>query len=213
MSLGLPAAELGTASDAELMARVLGGVAVAGTAWVERLAALPFWERRALDAAALQATYGVDGESAQRLLALWELAERWYPDERPAIAGARDACLLLDGLRRQANEQLVVISVDARRRPLDTTTVALGSLNTSRFVPRDVLSPALRHGAVAVIVGHNHPSGDPSPSAADVAVTAQLRHACTAVGIVLLDHIIVTANSHYSFCDDCGWDRENEKAA
>jgi DNA repair protein RadC len=69
-----------------------------------------------------------------------------------------------------------------------------------------VFGPALRRDAVAVIVGHNHPSGDPSPSRADRVVTAALRGAGDLLGVPVLDHIIVTRRAHHSFRDVEGWE-------
>lgn len=207
-------AGLGDRREAELIAVVLGGPdpAAAIAAQAERLAAVPFWQRRVLGASGLVREHGVPVEQAVRLVALWELAERWYPDERPAIAGPRDALPLLEGIRRSRREEVVAILLDARHRPIGVETVAVGSLNAARLLPRDILAPALRRDSVAVIIGHNHPSGDPAPSRADRMVTAALREAARLVGIELLDHIIVTEREHHSFRDIEGWDAA-ERAA
>jgi DNA repair protein RadC len=200
-------AGLGERREAELIALVLGGgdptAAIAGHA--ERLAAVPFWERRLLGAAGLAERHGLPAEHAARLAALWELAERWYPDERPSVSGPRDVLHLLEGIRREAREIVVVVLLDARHRPIGVETVAVGSLNAARLLPRDVLAPAFRRDAFAIILGHNHPSGDVGPSRADRAVTATLREAARLVGIELLDHVIVTAREHHSFRDAEGW--------
>ena len=194
--------------EAELIARVLGGAEPApdlrsmGT----RLARIPIWERRALGAAGLTRDHGVNAQRAIRLAALWELADRWYPDDRPAIASPRDAVLLFADLRTVRREEIVVLMLDARHRPIARETVAVGTVNASRLAPRDVFGPALRRDAVAVIIGHNHPSGDPSPSRADRVVTAALRGAGDLLGVPVLDHIIVTRRAHHSFRDVEGWE-------
>jgi DNA repair protein RadC len=194
--------------EAELIARVLGGAEPApdlrsmGT----RLARIPIWERRALGAAGLTRDHGVNAQRAIRLAALWELADRWYPDDRPAIASPRDAVLLFADLRTARREEIVVLMLDARHRPIARETVAVGTVNASRLAPRDVFGPALRRDAVAVIIGHNHPSGDPSPSRADRVVTAALRGAGDLLGVPVLDHIIVTRRAHHSFRDVEGWE-------
>ncbi len=206
---------LATTSESELMARVVAGMepAAAVLAWAERLARVPFWERRSLGAAGLTRQHRIPAETAVRLAALWELAERWYPDERPAIASARDAALLLDDLRAQRREHVVVVLLDARHRPMWRETVAIGTINASRLLPRDVLAPALRRDAVGVLVGHNHPSGDPTPSRADRIVTSALRNAAELVGMALVDHVIVASTGHYSFRESEGWDRSQPHAA
>jgi len=194
--------------EAELIARVLGGADPAPElrAMGTRLACIPIWERRALGAAGLTRDHGVNAHRAVRLAALWELAERWYPDDRPAIASPRDAVLLFADLRVARREEIVVLMLDARHRPIARETVAVGTVNASRLAPRDVFGPALRRDAVAVIVGHNHPSGDPSPSRADRVVTAALRGAGDLLGVPVLDHIIVTRRAHHSFRDVEGWE-------
>ncbi|MHB8719078.1 MAG: JAB domain-containing protein [Candidatus Dormibacteria bacterium] len=199
--------ELAGASDAELLTTVLAGTRPAPevTLLAGRLARLTPWQRRQLGAAGLSREHGVAADRALRLAALWELAERWYPDERPAVSSPREAVLLLGGLREAPTEQVWVILLDSRHRPVRTETIAVGCLNSTRLTPRDALAPALRHGAAAFVVAHNHPSGDPSPSQADRAVTAALRNAADLVCVPLLDHIIVAAHGHHSFRDAEGW--------
>lgn len=200
-------ADLAARSEAELIATVLGGPEPAAEMLRcgARLSRLPFWERRSLGAAGLISEHGVAPQRAVRLAALWELADRWYPDDRPEVISPRDAVLLLDGLRRLRVERVVAILLDARRRLLRVETIAHGTHNASRFQPRDLLAPALSHGASAVILAHNHPSGDPSPSAADRRVTDTVREAAALVGIGLVDHVIVAARSHHSFCVAEAW--------
>ena len=152
--------------------------------------------------------HGVAASYATRIIAIWELAERAAPDERPAIASPRDALLLLDRLRSLRREEVAAVLLDARHRPMGVETIAVGSVNSSRLQPRDVFGPALRHGSVAVIIGHNHPSGDHTPSRSDRVVTAALRAAGEMLGVAVLDHIIVTRGGHYSFRDSERWELE-----
>lgn len=80
-------------------------------------------------------------------------------------------------------------------------TISVGSLTANIVHPREVFQPAVEHGAVAVIIAHNHPSGDLEPTPADREVTGQLRAAGTILGIDLLDHII-TQDSYKSLMED-----------
>ncbi|MBI2516008.1 MAG: hypothetical protein HYV95_03755 [Opitutae bacterium] len=103
-------------------------------------------------------------------------------------------------------ESFWVILLDRRNHPIGRTMVSLGTLTSSLVHPREVLRAAILGSAAAIIVGHNHPSGDPTPSQADIQVTRQLREACRAVDIDLLDHVIVgeveadpTGRGYYSF--------------
>lgn len=207
--LAVPAdRDLGARTDAELIAQVLAGAEPAAEVLRcgAELAKLPFWERRSLGIAGLVRDHGVAPNRAVRLAALWELAERWYPDERPTITSPRDALLILDGLRGAPTERVDCVLLDARHRPIRVVTVAVGTINASRLQPRDVLAPALVAGAGAVILAHNHPSGDPTPSRADRQVTAALRQGADLVGIRLLDHLIVSRTGHHSFRQDEDWD-------
>ncbi|MBV8300480.1 MAG: DNA repair protein RadC [Candidatus Dormibacteraeota bacterium] len=202
-----PAVNASALSDGELIARILGGAepSVELRAVSARLARIPAAQRAVLGVHDLAREHGVTPERAARLAAVWELAGRWQPDERPAITAPRDAVLLLEPLRNARREEIWVLLLDARHRCVALETVAVGTLNASRLAPRDVFSPALQRDAVAVILGHNHPSGDPSPSRADRVVTAAVRSAGEMLGIALLDHVIVTRHSHHSFRENEGW--------
>ena len=102
-------------------------------------------------------------------------------------------------------ECLIAIFFDARHRVIGYAEVARGTLNATRFTPRDVLVPALKIGCAALAVAHNHPSGAVDPSRADRVVTAALRSACELIGIPLLDHVIVTETGFWSFADSQEW--------
>jgi len=208
-------ASLASRPEDELIAQVLGGAEPPATllATAGRLARLPFWERRALGASGLVRDHRVPPREAIRLAALWELAERWYPDERPADTPRGAALHLLQGLRALSREEVWALLLDARHRLISVEPVVAGSLNSARLLPRDVLAPALRAGAAALIVAHNHPSGEVTPSRADRLVTVALRDAARLLGLPLLDHIILTTRSHFSFREVEAWETEGATAA
>ena len=106
----------------------------------------------------------------------------------------------------EITECLLAIFLDARHRVTGYAEIARGTLNAARFTPRDVLVPTLQVGCGALAIAHNHPSQDPTPSRADRKVTVALRQACRLVGVVLLDHLIVTDSAYYSFKEAEGWD-------
>jgi DNA repair protein RadC len=198
---------LAPSSEADLTARVLAGPEPAAEVlrWAEALARMPFWERRALTAEALARDHGVPPGHAARLVALWELAERWFPDERPAIGSSRDAVLLLSSLAAADAETVMLLMLDARYRVLGVQTIAVGSANVARVQPRDVFAPALRAGAAAIVVAHSHPSGDATPGRADRRITMALREAAGVVGVPLLDHLVVARRAFHSFARGDGW--------
>ncbi len=101
--------------------------------------------------------------------------------------------LLGPELRALHKESLRIILLDTRYNFIRTEEISLGSVNESIAHPRDVFRPALIYSAYAVIVAHNHPSGDPSPSQADHSLTRRLREAAELLQIKLLDHVIIGA--------------------
>lgn len=113
-------------------------------------------------------------------------------DVRPAIGGPRDvANLLMPDLRYLKKETLKSILMDTKNRVLSIKTVSIGDLSSSIVHPREVFKDAIIASAASLIVAHNHPSGDPTPSADDVAVTKRLMDAGVIIGIDLLDHIVI----------------------
>jgi DNA repair protein RadC len=88
-------------------------------------------------------------------------------------------------------EKFWVLCLNRKNRLLKEVEITSGTATSSLAHPREVFRAAIRHGAAAVVCAHNHPSGDPAPSAADVQVTRQLREAARAVDIELLDHVVV----------------------
>lgn len=106
----------------------------------------------------------------------------------------------------EITECLLAIFVDARHRVSGYAEIARGTLNANRFMPRDVLVPALHANALGLVLCHNHPSNVVTPSASDRRVTVALREACNLVGIALLDHLIVSPDDYFSFRASDGWD-------
>ena len=94
--------------------------------------------------------------------------------------------------------ELRVVLLDTRYRLMRVESVSVGSMNESIAHPREIFRPALTYSAYAVIVVHNHPSGDPSPSQTDHSLTRRLAEAAELLQIKLLDHIIIGASGHSS---------------
>ncbi len=120
-----------------------------------------------------------------------------------AVRDGRDvARLVRDSTRESRAECFFAVLLDGRHRLLSLQLVALGSVDAVAVHPREVFTRAIRDSAAAVIVAHNHPSGDPSPSTEDRLVTARLREVGELVGIPLLDHLVVGVERYYSFTDE-----------
>jgi DNA repair protein RadC len=96
-------------------------------------------------------------------------------------------------------EQFKVVLLDIKNKVIKDILVSQGSLTSSIVHPREVLKPAIQASAASVIFIHNHPSGDPEPSADDIEITNRLGKSCSIIGINMLDHIIVAENGYYSF--------------
>ena len=140
------------------------------------------------------AAWGVEARVARRVAAAFELGravERAGEAERKVVRGAPDvARIVAPELRGMGVEVFLVLFLDARNGVLGVAEAARGTLTAAPVHPREVLGPAVRRGAVAVVVAHNHPSGDPTPSAADRAVTERLVKAGEVLGVPVLDHLV-----------------------
>jgi DNA repair protein RadC len=111
------------------------------------------------------------------------------------------ARVLASEFERLDREKFIVLLLDAKHRVIGVNTVSIGSLTASIVHPREVFKPAIAGNSAAVILAHNHPSGDPAPSLEDVELTKRLREAGELLGIRLLDHVILGDGTHYSFVD------------
>jgi DNA repair protein RadC len=186
-------------SDAELLALFLGSGLRGGDAvdTARALLAAHGPLRALLDRspAALAALPGLGPARACTLAAALELGDRRLAGELargealtdPQAAGRYFA----RRLRHQPREVFAALFLDTRHRALAFEELFRGTVDGAEVHPREVARLALAHNASAVIVGHNHPSGNPEPSAADHAVTARLKQALALVDIRLLDHVIV----------------------
>ena len=137
---------------------------------------------------------GLGPAKSAELLAVLEIGKRIArsPSKQTTIRTPKDAdALLLPLLRGEKQEQFVVLSLDVRSCLIRCDTLFIGTLDQALVHPREVYALALRRGAARIIVAHNHPSGDPTPSANDKTVTIRLHEAGKVMGIDLVDHIIV----------------------
>ncbi|HEY8062259.1 MAG TPA: DNA repair protein RadC [Gemmatimonadales bacterium] len=162
---------------------------------LRRLAARPPGE--------LMLTAGVGRAKAGRLLAAFELADRIAREERPAvprIAEPGDVVRLVGSrLRDLQVEEFHLLALDTRSRVLRDVLVTRGLLDSSLVHPREVFRAAISEAAAGIILVHNHPSGDPTPSAEDRAVTRQLVAAGQLLDLPVYDHVIVAGDRFVSF--------------
>ena len=180
----------------ELLAALLGGRRQIETA--QALLARFGSEQRLARATAdeLAGVAGIGPAQAARLLAALELGRRFLAEshvERPSIHSPEDAAvLLMHRVHHLDQEHMFVLILDTRNRLIgEPVQVYRGSLNSSLVRVGEILRPAVRVNAAALIVVHNHPSGDPSPSPEDVAVTRAIVKAGKLLDVDVLDHLII----------------------
>lgn len=138
--------------------------------------------------------FGLGPARTTRLLAAFELGFRAARPPRRAGLTVRSPAdvhpVLREEFRGLDRERFLALYLDTRHRLMAAETVSVGSLNASLVHPREVFKPAVAMSAAAVIVAHNHPSGDPSPSGDDLDLTARLDRCGDLLGIALLDHLV-----------------------
>lgn len=115
--------------------------------------------------------------------------------ERPQVRDARGAAETLSAyLAGEDREHFVVMLLNGKNRIIGINTVSIGSLSSSLAHPREIFKPAILANAAAIILAHNHPSGEVEPSREDMEITKRLRGAAELLGIKLLDHLILGNN-------------------
>lgn len=123
-----------------------------------------------------------------------------YDLESAVIRSPRDAYKVFNSvldMENLPNEHFVMLSLNTKNEVVGVHTIFVGSLNSSIVHPREVFQRALLNNAASIMVAHNHPSGNPTPSPEDIDVTKRLKEAGGIVGIELLDHIIIGHEGRY----------------
>ncbi len=186
---------LGTGGGGEDVLSVARGLLATGGGSLRRLAARP--------PAELQRTSGVGPAKAARLIAALELGSRLVQEGRPAVIRLRTPAdvvrLVGTRLRDLPVEEFHVLALDRQNQLLRDVTVTRGVLDGSLVHPREVFRAAIAEAAGGVVLVHNHPSGDPTPSPEDRAVTRQLVSAGQLLDLPVYDHVIVAGDRWMSF--------------
>jgi DNA repair protein RadC len=152
---------------------------------------------------ALRRVPGVGPAKAAQMLAAVELGRRTLlrgAARRMAFASPRElAAFLIPRFSARPVEHFGLVLLDVRQRLLKSLTLTVGTLDCSVVHPRDVFREALEGGAVTVVLFHNHPSGDPTPSDDDARLTWRMVEAGELLGVEVLDHLVLADASYYSF--------------
>ena len=145
---------------------------------------------------------GLGRASAAKLSAVFELGRRAYGkdrgEERPKVTKPKEVFERVRDIARARKEHLVGLYLDAQSGLLHQETLSIGTLNTTRTHPREILYPAVVHLAMGFILVHNHPSGSLEPSAEDLEFTRSVQRAGELMGIELYDHLIVVKGGYAS---------------
>ena len=149
----------------------------------------------------LKKELGIGDAKACQVVACFELGRRlarFKADKKPLIKDARSvAKIFIPEMSSLKKEHFKGIYLDSRKRIIREETIFIGSLNESVIHPREIFEIALNENAAALILLHNHPSGDPKPSSEDIEITKELVKAGDILGIPVLDHIII-GNQKYT---------------
>jgi DNA repair protein RadC len=138
---------------------------------------------------------------ARILLAAFELSRRAFADDEKSlnvISSPTDVLPLLWDIRSATKEHFLALLLNARHHLIHRETVSIGSLTASMVHPRELFCAAIQHHAASIILCHNHPSGDTTPSQDDIELTRRLTKAGEILGIEILDHVIVAGDNHLS---------------
>lgn len=192
-------------SDGEILALLLGSGSSKQNAitLAKKILKRFNWDKlREVSIENLQEIDGIGKAKATRIKAAIEVGERVF---RPAplnrvVINSRDKALAeLKEIAAKKQEYVVVLYLNARSEMIQKETVGLGNLNTNLIEPKEVFAPALATPCSGIILAHNHPSGDPSPSQEDLAFTKRIWEGGRIMGVDLLDHIIVAEERYFSF--------------
>jgi DNA repair protein RadC len=151
----------------------------------------------------LKDIHGLGTAKACEIVACFELGRRMLKD-KPSIVHltAKDVWERMADVRASKKEHFVVFYLDSRNKENERAIISVGTLNASLVHPREVFELAIQHSARGIILSHNHPSGDPTPSQEDLDITRKLVSAGEILGISVLDHVIVTKDAWRSMKND-----------
>ena len=197
-----------TLSNAELLALVLrtGNSEKSALELAEEVLSYSQTEVGGLGRACVRELTTIDGigtAKACSIVAGLELAKRFMSDRastsRSIVRDCADVVdLVMEDLAYEKREILIALLLNVKGEVESKEIISIGELAATNVHPREVFSPAIRKGAAGIVVVHNHPSGDPTPSTEDIAATRRLMEASRIVGIKLVDHVIIGDGNYVS---------------
>ena len=200
-------------SDAQLLSIIIGnGSGALGKSAVDlaRMLLKGFGSLEGIENAGIAELCGVEGiteAKAAQVKSSLELGKRIVAEKHAPYGKAFSTSEEIYGyfapfLKNLKKEVFKIILLDSQNTMMRDVTISEGSLDKSIVHPREVFKPAIRESAAAIILMHNHPSGDPAPSRNDKSITEKLVSTGEIMGIKVLDHIIIGKKGYFSFCDE-----------
>ncbi|MBU4502194.1 MAG: DNA repair protein RadC [Nanoarchaeota archaeon] len=193
-------------SSQELLALIIGrGVSKKSVMTIAQELLSRFGNIKAISEATLEELSQIKGigiAKAAQLKASFELARRKdeHDGERLSVKSHQDVIKVVrQRLKDKKKEQFLVLCLDTRNNLIRICTISIGTLDANLVHPREVFKEAIQSLASSIILVHNHPSGNPEPSEADIDITKRIMETGKIVGIDVLDHIIVADNKSFSF--------------
>ncbi len=189
-------------SDAELVGLILGSGT--RTAPIESIAqnviAMLASGRKTLED--IMSIDGVDAKKAMAIMASLELGRRYNAKSGDMVTAPND---VYDNIRhyaiRNEQESFIVVSLNGAHEIIDTFVATVGLVNRTLIHPREVFSKPIAQKATAIVIAHNHPSGQVEPSEEDISATGRLIQSGALLGIKVLDHLIINSRGYYSFLE------------
>ncbi|MBQ9360360.1 MAG: DNA repair protein RadC [Lachnospiraceae bacterium] len=160
------------------------------------------------DIAELSRISGIGRVKAIQLVCVAQISKRIWKEEagqRAKVMHVEEAAAYyMQDLRHEEKEHVYALMLDTKMRRIGDYHASIGSVNTSQVPVREIVRSALRADAVNIILVHNHPSGDPTPSASDREINRNLNLACRVSGLTMVDSIIIGDGRYYSFVEEEG---------
>ena len=155
-----------------------------------------------INIAQLMNIHGIKESKASQIAACFEIARRlesFNEEVKPKVNSPEDVYRrIYPRMREQKKENFIELCLDTKNQIIREEIISIGSLNANVVHPREVFKTALAVSAAHIIVAHNHPSGDPTPSSEDIEVTKKLIEAGKIIGVDVLDHVIIGDGRHFS---------------
>jgi len=146
--------------------------------------------------------HGLGKAKASQILAAIELSRRYLIKNNKKINGAKDVFDELIEYTTRNQEHFILLTLDGAGHLINKRVVFKGTLNQSLVHPREVFADAIADRSAAIIIAHNHPSGNLEPSVEDIEITKRLGKVADIIGIDLIDHIIISKNGYFSFVEE-----------